>query len=88
MTFFCEKVHRELSTFLGVFCGLVESTSNNLRLRKEAMEDEVESMEAAVASANGLVTQAQDIQARLLGILKTTVTDDKAKSMSCAELPP
>ena len=52
------------------------------------MEDEVESMEAAVASANGLVTQAQDIQARLLGILKTTVTDDKAKSMSYAELPP
>ena len=59
------QVHRELSTLLGVACGAVESTALQLRLTKERLEDRAEAMAEAHVTAEALVAQAQDIQARL-----------------------
>ena len=57
-----QQIHRELTTMLGVACGTVEATSDDLKIDLSKMEDEMETLEEAVNMASILIEKSQDIQ--------------------------
>ena len=57
-----QQIHRELTTMLGVACGTVESTSDDLKIDLSRMEDEIENLEEAVNMSSVLIEKSQDIQ--------------------------
>ena len=57
-----QQIHRELTTLLGVACGTVESSSNDLKDELSKISDEIESMEEITNMSSVLVESAQDIQ--------------------------
>ena len=57
-----QQIHRELTTLLGVACGTVESSSNDLKDELSKISDDIESMEEISNMSSVLVESAQDIQ--------------------------
>ena len=57
-----QQIHRELTTMLGVACGTVEATSDDLKIELSKMEDEIENLEEATNTASILIERSQDIQ--------------------------
>ena len=57
-----QQIHRELTTMLGVACGTVESTSNELKIELSKLEDEIENLEETTKMASVLIEKSQDIQ--------------------------
>ena len=57
-----QQIHRELTTMLGVACGTVEATSDELKIDINKMDDEMENLEEAVNMASILIEKSQDIQ--------------------------
>ena len=57
-----QQIHSELTTMLGVACGTVEATSDDLKIELSKMEDEIENLEEATSTASILIERSQDIQ--------------------------
>ena len=57
-----QQIHRELTTMLGVACGTVEATSDDLKNELTKVSDDIESLEESTNMASLLIEKAEDIQ--------------------------
>ena len=57
-----QQIHRELTTMLGVACGTVEATSDDLKSELSKLSDEIENLEETTNMASVLIEKAQDIE--------------------------
>ena len=57
-----QQIHRELTTLLGVACGTVEASSDDLKKEISRLSDDIECLEETAKMASVLEENAQDIQ--------------------------